>query len=69
MLIADESGESGEEHFYPATSDSDLDHSMDRPFSKQPITVSVDDVYRPPTELHRVEYNYRIIGVVYMYII
>lgn len=54
IFSKDESGESDDEHFYPATSDSDLDQSCDGRAANQQVTVAVDDVYRPPTELHRV---------------
>ena len=53
-VLSDESGASDDEHFYPGTSDSDADQSFARHHSNQPITVAVSDVYKPPTELHRV---------------
>ena len=54
IVLSDESGASDDEHFYPGTSDSDADQSFARRHSNQPITVAVSDVYKPPTELHRV---------------
>lgn len=47
--IVDESGASDDEHFYSMTSDSDADQA-----APQPVIVQVKDVYKPPTELHRV---------------
>lgn len=56
-FTADESGASDDEHFYPTTSDSDADQSRNNHNLSQPIAVTVNDVYKPPTELHRVGGN------------
>ncbi|XP_067943986.1 MAP kinase-activating death domain protein-like [Watersipora subatra] len=51
----DESGDSDEEHHFPPSPDSDIEQSGYSDSIKQSVAISVGDVYRPPTELHKVD--------------